>query len=156
VQAQLGGDIAAFCSALEAIVLAAEARPVKRGDFIFPGPKFVYSGIGLQRRWVVDFMRALREVAGGGFIAIPSAHSFDAAETADDVERYYRSAVMSARDRVRLLKVMWDLVGTEFAGRQLQYEMFFSAAQHIVDRQVFGAYDWETGRAHVERFMETY
>jgi 4-hydroxyphenylacetate 3-monooxygenase len=156
VQAQLGGDIAAFCSALEAIVLAAEARPLKRGELMFPAPNFVYSGIGLQRRWVVDFMRALRELAGGGFIAIPSAQSFDSTETAEDVDRYYRSAVMPARERVRLLKLMWDLVGTEFAGRQLQYEMFFSAAQHIVDRQVFRSYDWEIGRAHVGRFLDEY
>lgn len=156
VQAQLGGDIAAFCSALEAIVLAAEARPVKRGDLIFPAPNFVYSGISLQRHWVVDFMRALRELAGGGFIAIPSAQSFDSAETAEDVQRYYRSAAMPARERVRLLKLMWDLVGTEFAGRQLQYEMFFSAAQHIVDRQVYRAFDWDAGRAHVGRFLDEY
>ena len=154
VQAQLGGDIAAFCSALEAIVFAAEARPVTRGELLLPAPNFVYSGISLERRWVVDFMRALRELAGGGFIAIPSAESFEVPETAADVERYYRSAAMPARDRVKLLKVLWDLVGTEFAGRQLQFEMFFSAAQHIVDRQVFRAYDWDTGREHVRRFMD--
>ncbi len=104
---------------------------------------------------MVDFTRALRELAGGGFIALPSAQSFEAPETDLDIERYYRSASLSARDRVRLLKVMWDLVGTEFAGRQLQYEMFFSAAQHIVDRQVFRNYDWDTGRAHVRRLLET-
>jgi 4-hydroxyphenylacetate 3-monooxygenase len=154
VQAQLGGDIAAFCSALDAIVLAAEARAITRGDYVLPAPKFVHSGISLQRRWVVDFTRALRELAGGGFIAVPSAESFTAPETAADVERYYRSAALPARDRVRLLKVMWDLVGTEFAGRQLQYEMFFSSAQHIVDRQVYRAYDWDTGRAHVRRLLE--
>ncbi len=59
---------------------------------------------------------------------------------------------MSSRDRVGLLKLMWDLVGTEFAGRQLQYEMFYSAAQHIADVQVFRSFDWERGRKHVRRF----
>ena len=44
---------------------------------------------------------------------------------------------MPSRDRVGLLKLMWDLVGTEFAGRQLQYEMFYSAAQHVADLHVF-------------------
>jgi 4-hydroxyphenylacetate 3-monooxygenase len=155
VQAQLGGDIAAFSSALEAIVLAAEGQPVQRGELLVPGPKFVYSGVSLQRRWVVDFMRALRELAGGGFIAIPSAESFSSPETAEDVARYYQTLNTPAWDRVKLLKLMWDLVGTEFAGRQLQYEMFFSAAQHVVDRQVFRAYDWDTGRKHVQRLLES-
>ena len=49
---------------------------------------------------------------------------------------------------------MWDLVGSEFAGRQLQFEMFSSSAQHIADRQVFRSFDWETGRAHVRRLLE--
>jgi 4-hydroxyphenylacetate 3-monooxygenase len=156
VQAQLGGDIAAFCAALEAIVLAAETNTVRSGPLELPSPKFVNAGVSLQRRWVVDFMRALREIAGGGFIAMPSAESFEAAETAEDVGRYYQSATLPARERIKLLKVMWDLVGTEFAGRQLQYEMFASAAQHIADRQVYRSYDWETGRQHVRRLLDSY
>lgn len=154
VQAQLGGDVAAFCAALDAIVTAAEVHPVARGELLIPSPKFVSAGVSLQRRWVVDFMRALRELAGGGFIAMPSDHSFEAAETGADVERYYRSATLTARDRIAMLKVMWDLVGSEFAGRQLQYEMFHSAPQHIADRQTFRSYDWDTGRAHVKRLLD--
>ena len=38
----------------------------------------------------------------------------------------------AGRERVKLLKLIWDLVGTEFGGRQLQYEMFYSAAQPVV------------------------
>jgi 4-hydroxyphenylacetate 3-monooxygenase len=87
---------------------------------------------------------------------MPSEESFDAPETAEDVRRYYQSATLSARERVKLLKLMWDLVGTEFAGRQLQYEMFYSAAQHIADRHVFRSFDWETGREHVDRLLDSY
>ena len=155
VQAQLGGDIAAFCAALDAIVLAARTRPEVRGGLVLPSPAFVHAGISLQRRWVVDLMRALRELGGGGFIAMPSAESYDAAETAEDVKRYYRSASMASRDRVGLLKLMWDLVGTEFAGRQLQYEMFYSAAQHIADLNVFRSFDWDAGRGYVRRLLES-
>jgi 4-hydroxyphenylacetate 3-monooxygenase len=154
VQAQLGGDIAAFCAALEALIMAAQYRPEKRGGLLLPGPGMVHAGVSLQRRWVVDLMRALRELGGGGFIAMPSAESYESAETADDVTRYYRSAKMSSRDRVGLLKLLWDLVGTEFAGRQLQYEMFYSAAQHVADLHVFRSFDWEVGRRHVRRARE--
>ncbi len=103
------------CAALEALVTAAGSQAIQRGQLLIPSPKFVNAGISLQRRWVVDLMRALRELAGGGFIAMPSAETFEAEETADDVGRYYRSATLSAHDRVALLKVMWDLVGSEFA-----------------------------------------
>jgi 4-hydroxyphenylacetate 3-monooxygenase len=154
VQAQLGGDIAAFCAALEAMVLAAQARPEMRHGLALPSPSVVHAGVSLQRRWVVDLMRALRELGGGGFIAMPSADSYEAVETAEDVKRYYRSAKMPSRERVGLLKLMWDLVGTEFAGRQLQYEMFYSAAQHVADLHVFRSFDWEVGRRHVRRAQD--
>jgi 4-hydroxyphenylacetate 3-monooxygenase len=156
VQAQLGGDIAVLCTALDAIVIGAEARPDVRGELTFPNAAFVYAGLSLQRKWVVDLMRALRELGGGGFIAMPSAASFEASETAGDLERYYRSATLSARPRVKLLKLMWDLVGTEFAGRQLQSEMFYSAAQHIADLRMFRSFDWEAGRELVRRCLEEY
>jgi 4-hydroxyphenylacetate 3-monooxygenase len=154
VQAQLGGDIAALSAALASIVIAAGAEPVRRGNLLLPSPQFVTAGVSLQRRWIVDFLRALREIAGGGFIAMPTHEAFVADETAEDVRRYYQSATLSARDRVALLKAVWDLVGTEFGGRQLQYEMFSAAPQHIADRDVFRAFDWDVGRGHVARLLE--
>jgi 4-hydroxyphenylacetate 3-monooxygenase len=153
VQAQLGADIAAFSSAVGAIVLAAELQPKAHGDLLLPDPSTVYAGVSLQRRWVVDLMRALRELGGGGLIVMASAAGFASDVTADDVSRYYRSASLSARERVRLLRVMWDLVGSEFGGRQLQYEMFYAAAQHVADRHVFRTYDWSVGREHVRRLL---
>ena len=53
----------------------------------------------------------------------------------------------SARERVKLLKLVWDFVGTEFGGRQLQYEMFYSAAQPVVNTRMFRSYDWAAARA---------
>ena len=146
VQAQLGGDIAAFVAALEALVSAAGTHAVQRGQLLIPSPKFVNAGISLQRRWVVDLMRSLRELAGGGFIAMPSGETFEAVETPTTSAATTVPATLFAHDRVALLKAMWDLAAPEFAGRQLQFEMFSTSAQHIADRQVFRSFDWETGR----------
>jgi 4-hydroxyphenylacetate 3-monooxygenase len=67
-----------------------------------------------------------------------------------------RGATASARERVKLLKLVWDFVGTEFAGRQLQYEMFYSAAQPVVNTRMFRSYDWQRGKAAVERCLGEY
>ena len=108
-------------------------------------------------RLVNDFMRAIRELAGGAFIQVPdSEHAFASAETAADVERYFQGADITAEERVKFLKLIWDFVGTEFAGRQLQYEMFYSAAQHVVDQRVFANYDWEPGLAMVDECLAEY
>ena len=47
-------------------------------------------------------------------------------------------------------------MGTEFAGRQTQYEMFYSAAQHVIDSRVFSAFDWDYGCSLVNRCLESY
>lgn len=154
VQGQLGHGVATIASTLEAQVVAAQAEPLLHNGLALPNPQHVYTGMSLQRQQAVDLGKWLRELAGGAFIAVPSSEaSFEAAETAEHTKRYYGSATASARDRVRLLKLMWDFVGTEFAGRQLQYEMFYSAAQHISDARIFKHFDWQTGLDMVDECL---
>jgi 4-hydroxyphenylacetate 3-monooxygenase len=156
-QATLGGEIAALCATFDALVQAAERHPLIREGVARPHPQYVYAGMSLQRRLIVDMMRAIRELAGGAFQQLPSAEvGFGSPETRADLERYMRGATASARDRVKLLKLVWDFVGTEFAGRQLQYEMFYSAAQPVVNTRMFRAYDWERGKAAVDRCLGEY
>ncbi|MGW4201395.1 4-hydroxyphenylacetate 3-hydroxylase family protein [Streptomyces sp. NPDC004726] len=154
VRGQLGGGVATIASQIEGLVRAAELTPTKVGDIYIPDQRFIYTGMSLQRQLVTELLRWLRELAGGSLIAIPSsADSFSSAETADDVRRYFRSVAAPADERVQLLKTIWDFVGTEFAGRQLQYEMFYSAAQHICDARVFDSYDWDSARRLVDQSL---
>jgi len=156
-QASLGGDIAALCATFDAIVQAAERNPLILEGVARPHPQYIYAGMSLQRRLIVDMLRAIRELAGGAFQQLPSSEaSFTSPETRADVERFMRGATASARDRVKLLKLVWDFVGTEFGGRQLQYEMFYSAAQPVVNTRMFRAYDWERAKAAVERCLGEY
>ena len=157
VQAQLGGEIAALCAAFDALVHAAQRFPLVQDGVARPHPRYIYSGMSLQRRLIVDLMRAIREMAGGAFQAVPSSvASFEGAETRADTERYYRSGTATARERIKLLKLIWDFVGTEFAGRQLQYEMFYSASQPVVNTRMFRSYDWLAAKAMVDRCLGEY
>jgi 4-hydroxyphenylacetate 3-monooxygenase len=156
-QAALGGDIAALGATFDAIVQAAERNPLVLDGVARPHPQYIYAGMSLQRRLIVDMLRAIRELAGGAFQQLPSSEaSFTSAATRADVERFMRGAAVDARTRVKLLKLVWDFVGTEFGGRQLQYEMFYSAAQPVVNTRMFRAYDWERARAAVERCLGEY
>jgi len=157
VQATLGGDIAALCATFDALVAAAERFPLVTGGVARPHPQYIYAGMALQRRLIVDMMRTLRELAGGAFQALPSSEAaFLSAETRADTERYYQSAAATARERVKLVKLIWDFVGTEFGGRQLQYEMFYSASQPVVNRRMFKSYDWNAAKAMVDRCLGEY
>ncbi len=157
VQGQLGAEIALVAAQMDALAHAAETVPLLRGGVARPNPLYIYAAMNLQRRLAPDLMRTLREFAGGAFIAVPSSEqNFGSPETAEDTRRYFQSAGASAEKRVKLLKLIWDLVGTEFGGRQLQYDMFYSAAQHIADMRLYRWYDWNKARAMVDRFLEGY
>jgi 4-hydroxyphenylacetate 3-monooxygenase len=157
VQAALGGDIATLCATFDAIVQAAERSPLVLEGVARPHPQYIYAGMSLQRRLIVDMLRTIRELAGGAFQQLPSAEAgFDSPLTGADFERFFRGATASARERVKLLKLVWDLVGSEFGGRQLQYEMFYSAAQPVVNTRMFRAYDWARARAIVDRCLGEY
>ena len=86
---------------------------------------------------------------------MPSSEvAFTSAATRADTERYYQSAAAGARERIKLVKLIWDFVGTEFGGRQLQYEMFYSASQPVVNRRMFRAYDWAAAKQVVARCLK--
>ena len=157
IQATLGGEVATLAATFEALVHAAERFPLVRDGVARPHPQYIYAGMSLQRRLMVDLIRTLRELAGGAFQTIPSSElNFTSAETREDTERYYQATGISARDRIKLVKLIWDFVGTEFGGRQLQYEMFYSASQPVVNTRAFRAYDWDRVRAIVERCLAEY
>src|SRR5204862_285350 len=96
VQATLGGDIAALCAAFDALAKAAQRFPLLTGGVARPHPQYVYAGMGLQRRLIVDLMRTLRELAGGAFQAVPSsAAAFTREETVDFLDSYVQGGITS-------------------------------------------------------------
>jgi 4-hydroxyphenylacetate 3-monooxygenase len=42
------------------------------------------------------------------------------------VDRYYRGSAGSAEERVKLFKLAWDALGTEFGGRHELYELNYA------------------------------
>ena len=85
-----------------------------------------------------------------------SIADFAGAETAGLVEKTQQSPVMNSRDRVKLFKLAWDAIGSEFGSRHTQYEMFYSGAQFAVRNHSFRTYDWEKATDMVDRFMGGY
>ncbi|MGA2410495.1 MAG: 4-hydroxyphenylacetate 3-hydroxylase C-terminal domain-containing protein, partial [Candidatus Binataceae bacterium] len=57
-------------------------------------------------------------------MAAPSEADF-ASPLRPDLERYLGTAGATARDRVALCRLAWDVAGSAFAGRQVLYERFF-------------------------------
>ena len=59
-----------------------------------------------------------------------------------DLERYYVSSDLGARDRVKLMRLAWDFIGSEFGNRHQQYEKFYGGASYLVKTNMYRNYDF--------------
>jgi 4-hydroxyphenylacetate 3-monooxygenase len=157
VQERLG-EIAARAAIPEAFVLAGEsACVIDRNGVARPHPEMLYSAMTLQPGLYNDVCFALRELCGGAVIQVPSsAASFDNPDNAADLARYVRWPGAAAPERVKLLKLIWDVVGSEFAGRHLQYEMFYAGQPAVVKGRSYRSYPWDEALRLVDQCLASY
>ena len=58
--------------------------------------------------------------------------------------------------RMKLFKLAWDMVGSEFAGRHLQYEKFYAGASFIIRNHSYRETDWGEFNKLVDDLMAGY
>lgn len=157
VQEKLG-ELASLVSTVEGMVLAAESACIEHASgAVVPNPRFLYGAMGLQADIYPRIVGILRELAGGGVLQQPSSvHELLAPATRDDMARYLRVAGDDAEQRVKLFKLAWDAVGSEFGSRHLQYEMFYAGAPFVVKGYAYRNYGYDEAIAEVDRFLGTY
>ncbi|AXF56765.1 4-hydroxyphenylacetate 3-hydroxylase family protein [Salicibibacter kimchii] len=68
-----------------------------------------------------------KQVVAGGLIQLPSSSKdFLNEDLKPYIDKYYRGTGISAEERVKLLKLVWDSIGTEFGGRHELYEINYA------------------------------
>ncbi len=151
VQVEMG-ELAAIVSVVENMLLAQETvAPIDADGVLWPLQTALYSVMALQSELNGRMLETIRELAGAAMITLPSSvRDFDSPETARDIERYMQSATTSARDRVALMRMAWDFLGTEFGSRHAQYEKFYGGASFLIKQNVNRCYDYKRATALVD------
>ena len=67
-----------------------------------------------------------------------------------------QSPITGADERVRFLKLAWDAIGSEFASRHTQYEMFYAGAGFVTRGHSFRTYDWASATAMIDEILASY
>lgn len=149
------GQLAGKCSIPEAFLLAGEtSAALDEFGVMRPDPAMLYSAMTLQPTLMNEITFMLREMTGGSVIQLPSSYeSWQHDVSAADIERYIRWPERDASQRVALLKLVWDAIGSEFAGRHQQYEMFYAGESSVVQMRSFGAYPWDRATALVDKCL---
>ncbi len=140
------GRMAAEISAAEGMLWGMEAKGTMQGDYYVVDRNLLYTAQVYTQDLYPKFINEIRELAGGGLIMLPSSAP-DLAHP--EVAKYLDDMQVSARDgegayeRMKFLKLAWDAVGSEFASRHVQYEMFYAGAQFVTAGHSFRTYDWD-------------
>jgi 4-hydroxyphenylacetate 3-monooxygenase len=152
------GELASLASIVEGMELASIASCViDKSGVAKPNPRFLYAPMGLQAELFPRAVQILRELSGGGMLQVPSSvKDLTSAETSGDINRYIRSPEVPAEERIKLFKLAWDFVGTEFGGRQLQYEMFYAGAPHVARGYAYRNYGYDEALKIVNEYLASY
>src|SRR5439155_20297762 len=78
------------------------------------------------------------------------------APTAADVDRYVRWPTTPSEEWVKLLKLLWDAIGSEFGARHLQYEMFYAGEPSAIKGREFRSFDWAAAERLVDDCLARY
>ena len=143
VQVQMG-ELVSLVSIIEHALLSQEvAATIDTNGVLWPSRTGLYSIMALQSELNSRMIEIIRELTGAGMITLPSSIAdFTGEETQADVARYFRSASSEARERVALMRLAWDFIGTEFGSRHQQYEKFYGGASFLVKQNVNRQFDY--------------
>jgi 4-hydroxyphenylacetate 3-monooxygenase len=151
------GEMAALASIVEIMVEAQESRATVDADgVVWPSRIALYSVMALQSDLNPKLMDLARDLSGGAMIMLPSSHlDYANPETAKDLERYVASPGYPSRQRVAMLKLAWDLIGSEFAGRHQQYEKFYGGPSLVNKLHAYRNYDFAGAKRLAEKALVT-
>ncbi|MGA7804761.1 4-hydroxyphenylacetate 3-hydroxylase C-terminal domain-containing protein, partial [Bradyrhizobium sp.] len=151
------GQLAAEAGMVDAFVSAMETKGTHHGRYFVPDRHTLYAALTLTQQLYPKILNTLRDLAGGGMIMLPSCvDDFGNPEIAGLIGRTQQSPVAHATEKVKFYKLAWDAVGSEFASRHQQYEMFYSGATFITKGHSFRTYDWGAARELVSQMLASY
>ena len=156
VREQLG-NLAAQAAMVKGLVYGMEAGGGEYHGYFVPDTNLMYASQVLTQELYPRFITAIRELAGGGLIMLPSsAKDFANPELAALIHKTQKSPATDPEGRVKFMKLAWDAVGSEFASRHTQYEMFYAGAQFVTRGHAYRTYDWAAATGMVDDIMSRY
>ncbi len=151
------GQIAAEVGLVEGLLYGMEAKGGMAGIYYVPDRHLLYSAQVLTQQLYPKLITAIRELAGGGLIMLPSSEAdLRNPMLADLVHKTQKSPAFSPEERVKFFKLAWDALGSEFASRHVQYEMFYAGAAFVTRGHSYRTFDWGKCKGMVDALLASY
>jgi 4-hydroxyphenylacetate 3-monooxygenase len=151
------GQIAAEVGLVDGMLHGMEAKGQQAGGYFVPDRHLLYSAQTLTQQLYPKVITAIRDLAGGSLVMLPSSVAdFDDPTIAGLIHKTQKSPVFTPQERVKFFKLAWDALGSEFASRHLQYEMFYAGASFVTRGHTYRTFDWAKCTGMVDGLMAGY
>ena len=119
--------------------------------------RYMYAALNWCTESHSSIIEALRDLCGGGVFQMPADVSvMHDPGLREQFEQYWQTPQLPALERMKLYRLAWDLIGSEFAGRHLQYEKFYAGASFIIRNHNFREAPWQHFHRVVDDAMARY
>jgi 4-hydroxyphenylacetate 3-monooxygenase len=152
------GRLAAMQATLEALIMG----QISCGEAQVPGfhtvnRRYVYAALHWCTNTHADICDTVRELMGAGVFQMPAdASVLDDPDLRETFETYWSTPGQSARERMKLAKLAWDLLGSDFAGRHMQYEKFYAGPSFVMNSYSYSTGPWTEWTAPIDELMASY
>lgn len=138
---------------MKACLRAAEAdASLDRWGVMCPNRPPLDVARNLYPRMYPRMVEIIQMLGSSSLMALPSSADFDA-DIAPALERYLATDTATARERVRLFRLAWDVACSAFGSRQALYERFFFGDPVRMASALYSIYDKAPLMERVKEFL---
>lgn len=132
VAAQIG-KLMGWLNTAKALVIAMETSYETTSTGVaYPNEEMIHAHRFVAADLYPKVLAEIKLLSGGGLIQLPSSvGDLLNPELSPMLRKYVRSPGADAEARIKLFKLAWDALGSEFAGRHDQYERFYHGAPYV-------------------------
>jgi 4-hydroxyphenylacetate 3-monooxygenase len=152
------GRLAAMQATLEGLVMGQiTCGEAQVPGYHTPNRRYVYAALHWCTNHHSEICDTVRELMGGGVFQMPADVTvLSDPQIRETFETYWSVPGQSAKDRMKLFKLAWDLLGSDFAGRHMQYEKFYAGPSFVMNSYSHSAAPWTDWTGSVEALLASY
>jgi 4-hydroxyphenylacetate 3-monooxygenase len=126
----------------------------RSGPYLHVNRRELYAALNWCTNNYAPITETVREMLGAGPFMMPADVSVLSDPTLrEQFERYWQAGEATAIDRLKLMKLAWDYLGSDFAGRHAQYEKFYAGPQFVHALYNFNNCPWSERKQQIDELM---
>jgi 4-hydroxyphenylacetate 3-monooxygenase len=151
------GMLATRVALVESLVVAETASTENwPNGYVAQDRQTMYSTMAYTMEYYPEFIQVMRELLGSHPFQQPAdVGVFENPVTAQIYSKFAAAEPEVAVERYKLMRLAWDLIGSEFASRHTQYEMFYNGAKHVARGRAFQSFRWDVVERDADRALQS-